>query len=167
MLTHKIDAITGVYDDLHEKMHEIDKTRKNNLMIYGLRPDFLPEIQSQLETKVHEIFKHNLQISREIQTTKIARLLTGPEVRGCRPVVVNFANFRYQKIERIEKLENRFLKKSLNFFRDREEILSKSKLLRGSNVYITEDLSRKLREHRNELTKFMREVSRNFANELR
>ena len=159
MLTHKIDAITGVYDDLHEKMHEIDKTRKNNLMIYGLRPDFLPEIQSQLETKVHEIFKHNLQISREIQTTKIARLLTGPEVRGCRPVVVNFANFRYQKIERIEKLENRFLKKSLNFFRDREEILSKSKLLRGSNVYITEDLSRKLREHRNELTKFMREVS--------
>ena len=97
MLTHKIDAITGVYDDLHEKMHEIDKTRKNNLMIYGLRPDFLPEIQSQLETKVHEIFKHNLQISREIQTTKIARLLTGPEVRGCRPVVVNFANFRYRK----------------------------------------------------------------------
>ena len=55
----------------------------------------------------------------------------------------------------------------MNFFRDREEILSKSKLLRGSNVYITEDLSRKLREHRNELTKFMREVSRNFANELR
>ncbi len=26
-LTTKIDAITGVYDDLHEKMHEIDKTR--------------------------------------------------------------------------------------------------------------------------------------------
>ena len=43
-------------------------------------------------------------------------------------------------------------------FRDREEILSKSKLLRGSNIYITEDLSRKIREHRNELTKFMREV---------
>jgi hypothetical protein len=31
-LTTKIDAITGVYDDLHEKMHEIDKTRKNNLV---------------------------------------------------------------------------------------------------------------------------------------
>ena len=44
-------------------------------------------------------------------------------------------------------------------FRDREEVLSKSKLLRGTNVYITEDLSRKVREHRNELTKFMREVN--------
>ena len=61
--------------------------------------------------------------------------MTGPEVRGCRPVLVNFAHFR-----------------------DREEVLSKSKLLRGTNVYITEDLSRKVREHRNELTKFMREV---------
>ena len=118
MLTHKIDAITGVYDDLHEKMHEIDKTRKNNLMIYGLRPDFLPEIQSQLETKVHEIFKHNLQISREIQTTKIARLLTGPEVRGCRPVVVNFANFRYQKIERIEKTEKERKTKTIIFWHE-------------------------------------------------
>ena len=64
MLTHKIDAITGVYDDLHEKMHEIDKTRKNNLLLYGIKPDFLPEIHSQLEQKVKEIFKHNMQMSR-------------------------------------------------------------------------------------------------------
>ena len=135
MLTHKIDAITGVYDDLHEKMHEIDKTRKNNLMIYGIRPDFLPEIQMQLECKVKEIFKHNLSIGRDIPVTKISRLLTGPEVRGCRPVLVNFAHYK-----------------------DREEVLSKSKLLRGTNVYITEDLSRKVRESRNELNKFMREV---------
>ena len=135
MLTHKIDAITGVYDDLHEKMHEIDKTRKNNLLMYGIKPDFLPEIQSQLEQKIHEIFKLNLQITREIPCTKIARMLTGPEVRGCRPVLVHFANWK-----------------------DREDILSKSKLLRGSNIYVTEDLSRKIREHRNELNKFMREV---------
>ncbi len=36
-VTAKIDAITGVYDDLHEKMHEIDKTRKNNLLFYGIK----------------------------------------------------------------------------------------------------------------------------------
>ena len=135
MLTHKIDAITGVYDDLHEKMHEIDKTRKNNLLMYGIKPDFLPEIQSQLDHKIHEIFRHNLQMTREIPTTKIARMLTGPEVRGCRPVLIHFANWK-----------------------DREEVLAKSKLLRGTNIYVTEDLSRKIREHRNELNKFMREV---------
>ncbi len=79
-VTAKIDAITGVYDDLHEKMHEIDKTRKNNLLFYGIKPDFLPEIQSQLEQKIHEIFKVNLHITRDIPLTKISRMISGPEV---------------------------------------------------------------------------------------
>ena len=74
-------------------------------------------------------------MNREIPTTKIARMLTGPEVRGCRPILIHFANWK-----------------------DREEVLAKSRLLRGTNIYVTEDLSRKIREHRNELNKFMREV---------
>ena len=41
-LTRKVEAITGVYDDLHEKMHEMDKTKRNNLLFYGIKPDFLP-----------------------------------------------------------------------------------------------------------------------------
>ena len=60
----------------------------------------------------------------------------GPEVRGSRPVLVSFASYK-----------------------DREEILSKSRLLKGTNIYITEDLSRKMREHRSELTKYMRQVN--------
>ena len=43
-------------------------------------------------------------------------------------------------------------------FRDKEEILRKARLLKGSNIYISEDFSRKVREHRNELIKFMKEV---------
>ena len=43
-LTRKVEAITGVYDDLHEKMHEMDKTKRNNLLFYGIKPDFLPGI---------------------------------------------------------------------------------------------------------------------------
>lgn len=42
---------------------------------------------------------------------------------------------------------------------DREEVLSKSKLLKSANIYVSEDLSRKTREHRNELFKYMRFVS--------
>lgn len=43
-------------------------------------------------------------------------------------------------------------------YRDKEEILRKARLLKGSNIYISEDFSRKVREHRNELIKFMKEV---------
>ena len=59
------------------------------------------------------------------------------QVRGCRPVLVNFVHWK-----------------------DREEVLRKSHFLRGSNVYVTEDLSRKLREHRQELQKSARQVGR-------
>ena len=45
-LTRKVEAITGVYDDLHEKMHEMDKTKRNNLLFYGIKPDFLPGIDA-------------------------------------------------------------------------------------------------------------------------
>lgn len=134
-LTRKVEAITGVYDDLHEKMHEMDKTKRNNLLFYGIKPDFLPEIQHQLDQKIHEIIRHRLCFSRDVPTTKITRMLTGPEVRGSRPVLVSFASYK-----------------------DREEILSKSRLLKGTNIYITEDLSRKMREHRSELTKYMRQI---------
>jgi len=43
-------------------------------------------------------------------------------------------------------------------YRDKEEILRKARLLKGSNIYMSEDFSRKVREHRNELIKFMKEV---------
>lgn len=84
----KIDAITGVYDDLHEKMHEIDKTRRNNLLFYGIKPDFLPEIPAQLEQKIMEIIKFNLNITREVPVTKISRMISGPEVTALFRAVV-------------------------------------------------------------------------------
>ncbi len=43
-------------------------------------------------------------------------------------------------------------------YRDKEEILRKARMLKGSNIYMSEDFSRKVREHRNELIKFMKDV---------
>ena len=44
---------------------------------------------------------------------------TGPDVAGCRPVVVSFEDFS-----------------------DREQVLRKAAMLKGSNIHITEDMSR-------------------------
>ena len=57
---------------------------------------------------------------------------------GSKPVLVTFENFK-----------------------DREDILRKGNLLKGSNIHITEDLSKRTRESRNELRKYMRKVKRN------
>jgi tellurite resistance protein len=43
-------------------------------------------------------------------------------------------------------------------FKDKEEVLRRSTLLRGSHIYVTEDFSRKIRKHREELLKYAREI---------
>ena len=51
--------------------------------------------------------------------------ILGPEVRGTRPVLVTFENFK-----------------------DRETVLRMAKTLKKANIHVTEDLSRRTRESR-------------------
>ncbi len=76
-----------------------------------------------------------LQIRREIGLTKVHRVWNGPSFRGIKPVLVTF-----------------------HLFKDKEDVLRKSSLIKGSNIYITEDYSRKTRKHREELLRFARHV---------
>ena len=43
-------------------------------------------------------------------------------------------------------------------YNDKEDVLRKAKLLKGAGIHISEDFSRKVREHRQELNKFMKEI---------
>ena len=47
---------------------------------------------------------------------------------------------------------------SFEEFKDRDEVLRKAGLLRGTSIHVTEDMSRRVRESRQELRRFMREV---------
>ena len=84
---------------------------------------------------MREVLVKKLHISREIPMNRIARVWHGPDFRGHKPIQICIVNYR-----------------------DKEEILRKARLLKGSNIYISEDFSRKVREHRHELIKFMKEV---------
>jgi len=87
-------------------------------------------------SRVKMILKQQLNMSRQVDIVRASRLHTGPDVRGCRPVLVTFLDFS-----------------------DRQEVLHTSKVNRGT-VDITEDLSQKTREGRHQLRKFLREVKR-------
>ena len=123
-----------------------------------------------LVQRIHDLFKFNLGISRQIQlqkvhnsvenndlenknSLKVSRLTTGPEIRGCRPVLVAFLQFKVKFSMKMFQVSNR------TSSQDREEVLSKTKLLKSSNIYVSEDLSRKTREQRTELFKYIRFVS--------
>ena len=119
---------------LQEKMYEFEQNKKNNLILYGITTKH-PETSESLRTRIANIFRDHLNIRRDIPVQRATRVHTGPEVRGCRPVLVTFETFK-----------------------DRETVLRMAKVLKKANVIVTEDLSKRTRESRQELRKFMRQV---------
>ena len=116
-------------------MYEFEQNKKNNLILYGITTKH-PETSESLRTRIANIFRDHLNIRRDIPVQRATRIHTGPEVRGCRPVLVTFETFK-----------------------DRETVLRMAKVLKKANVIVTEDLSKRTRESRQELRKFMRQVS--------
>ena len=140
----KIDALTEQLEDLkmtmesvHEKMYEHESCKKNNLIFYGV-PREEKESSKTLLLKVKSIISIKLNIKRNINILSICRMFNGPEVNNCQPIVVTFEEFQ-----------------------DREEVLKIAKLRKYAGFSVTEDLSRKTREARQQLRKFMREMKRN------
>ena len=66
----------------------------------------------------------------------MARVYTGPEVSGSRPVLVSFETFKDR--------EEVILNSSLILL----QVLRKGNLLKGSNIHISEDISKRVRESR-------------------
>ena len=54
---------------------------------------------------------------------RVKRTTNGPEVRGCKPVTVYFEKWQ-----------------------DKDDILRKANMLRGANIYIAEDFSKRVRD---------------------
>ena len=63
-------------------------------------------------------------------------MYTGPEVSGSRPVLVTFETFKDS--------EEVILNSSLILL----QVLRKGNLLKGSNIHISEDISKRVRESR-------------------
>ena len=76
-----------------------------------------------------------IAITSELENYRLS--VPGPEISGARPVLVTFESFK-----------------------DREEVLRKGNLSKNTNIHISEDLSKRTRESRAELRKFLRKVKK-------
>ena len=117
-------------------MYDFEINKKNNLIFYGI-PNEINEREPQLMAKIKDMIRNHMKIRRDIVITSATRMYTGPEVFNCRPTLVTFEEFR-----------------------DREEVLKNSKLLKKPTISVTEDLSKRTRIARQELRKFMRHVKK-------
>jgi hypothetical protein len=139
----KVKELEDAIEEINEKVWELDKSWKNNLVFYGIKQDSgHDEHPSVTESKVHEhsimlmnviwqftllkvrdVITKNLRITREVPIMRVKRTTNGPEVRGCKPVTVYFDRWQ-----------------------DKDDILRKSQMLRGANIYISEDFSKRVRD---------------------
>ena len=71
----------------------------------------------------------------------LEELFQGPEVRGSKPILVCFEKYT-----------------------DKDDILRKASKLRGTNIYVGEDFSKRVKDQRHELQKFLKAVKRKRPN---
>ena len=58
-----MDELDGMYDDMQERLYEVDKSRKNNLVFYGIPqngPDEDPDVTERL---IKSVVTNKLQVS--------------------------------------------------------------------------------------------------------
>lgn len=117
-----------------DKMDYLEsQSRRNNLVIEGVveSPD---ETWKDTELKVGKVLREKLKIQREIEMERAHR--TGkPKGERPRPIVV--------KLQR---------------FKDKSDILQRTKALKGTNIYINEDYTDAVKTKRRELMPKLREA---------
>ena len=58
----RMDELDGMYDDMQERLYEVDKSRKNNLVFYGIPqngPDEDPDVTERL---IKSVVTNKLQV---------------------------------------------------------------------------------------------------------
>ena len=112
-ITNRVDGIETNVEEMTEKIYELDKSWKNNLVFYGVKCDdgehrflFLPtkpplsffpkshqgtdEHPSVTESKIRDVIRKTMRIHRDISILRVKRAFNGPNIRGCKPITVYF-----------------------------------------------------------------------------
>ncbi|CAH1275563.1 Hypp9364 [Branchiostoma lanceolatum] len=112
-----------------------NQSRRNNILIDGV-PDAWDETWSQCEQKVESVMKEKLNLDpMNIEIERAHR------------------NGRFQDGGRPRPIVAKLLR-----CKDRDTIIQRAKYLKGSNIYINEDFSEKVRQKRKELIQKMKEA---------
>ena len=78
-----------MYDDIQDRIWEIEKSWRNNLIFHGIRYDdpSVEEDPNRTEEKIKTVIRVDLQLSRDIPILRAHRIKTGPLVKGTHPIL--------------------------------------------------------------------------------
>jgi outer membrane murein-binding lipoprotein Lpp len=80
---------------LRNRLDEIeDRSRRNNLLFFGINQDTRNETWEESENRVKEVIKTKLDIHEDILIERAHRISKGPKSSGTAPIIVKFNNFK-------------------------------------------------------------------------
>ena len=97
-----------MYDDIQDRIWEIEKSWRNNLMFHGIRYDdpSVEEDPNRTEEKIRTVIRVDLQLSRDIPILRAHRIRNGPLVKGTHPILGNLILMTYiLGLNRVKKLK--------------------------------------------------------------
>ena len=65
-LSFRLDEMDGMYDDMQERLYEVDKSRKNNLVFYGVPQQMSDDDPDETERLVKNVITVKLQVRSSI-----------------------------------------------------------------------------------------------------
>ncbi|XP_070579019.1 uncharacterized protein [Ptychodera flava] len=130
-------------DELREENNQLKRAnddlenrgRRNNLVFYGIEQDGTNESWDTSEKKVKSVLKNNLEITEDIEFERVHRITNAPLIRGARPIIAMFVKFK-----------------------DKSNVLRNANKLKNSNISISEDFSKRMRNIRSKLLMFRRSL---------
>ena len=124
-VSFEVDSAKKNLEDIRTKVDYVEnQSRRNNLRFDGI-PEMAQETWEATEEKVVKILKDNLGFQKTPAIERAHRTGSTSSNKSSRTVVVKFASYK-----------------------DREAILRKRKMLKGTSIYVNEDLSDRVMERR-------------------
>ncbi|XP_070549744.1 protein unc-13 homolog C-like [Ptychodera flava] len=128
--------LKSAVDDMRKSINEIKKekddlenrSRRNNLVFFGITQDRTNENWEDSEDKVIQVIRNQLGIADNVEFERVHRMTNAPPVRDCKPIVARFRSFK-----------------------DREKVLRNAFKLKNTNISVSEDFSRRVRRIRSKL----------------
>ncbi|XP_070560282.1 tropomyosin Tod p 1.0102-like [Ptychodera flava] len=118
-----------------EKDDQENRSRRNNLVFFGVSQNGDSETWAESEEQVKRIIHDNLGMEDIVEFERVDRIPNAPSVRGSKPVVAMFRNYK-----------------------DKEKALRKAYKLKHTNISISEDYTKRIRDIRGKLSDLRRSL---------
>lgn len=128
-LKETVTKLEAKVDSLEAKMDDLEgRSRRNNLLFHGIPKASGKETWQESEELVRDVIEKQMGL-RDVKIDRAHRLGGGNSA----PIIAKFV-----------------------FFKDREAVMRNKAKLKGSNVFVAEDFTRRVREIRKKLVPFLK-----------